>query len=367
MSETALSTWTRRARYAARQGARVTWFAAHGELAQAITRRVSRRHRTEKAEAPSHAAPRKPRGNTPDQRRLFAQIADLFRRDLANIEAGHYPVPDGEFGSPLRFLDLSRRFLRDVPEVARRRVTGAHQEVFEATREAPKGLPRYYRQNFHYQTDGWLSRDSARIYDFQVEVLFKGATAAMRRQALVPLSQLLRQRDQRHVAYADIACGTGGLLAPALGAFPRLRGLGVDLSHPYLQHARTALPKRARGRASFVTAPAEALPFANDSLDVASCVYLFHELPPKIRRAVAGEFARVLKPGGRLIFADSLQAGDLPENDGLLELFPALFHEPYYAGYLTDDLDGVFAAAGLRRRDLTCAFLTRIAVYEKPA
>ena len=89
MSETALSTWTRRARYAARQGARVTWFAAHGELAQAITRRVSRRHRTEEAEAPSPAAPRKPRGNTPDQRRLFAQIADLFRRALANIEAGH--------------------------------------------------------------------------------------------------------------------------------------------------------------------------------------------------------------------------------------------------------------------------------------
>jgi ubiquinone/menaquinone biosynthesis C-methylase UbiE len=82
---------------------------------------------------------------------------------------------------------------------------------------------------------------------------------------------------------------------------------------------------------------------------------------------VAGEFARVLKPGGRLIFADSLQAVDLPENDGLLELFPALFHEPYYAGYLTDDLDGVFEAAGLRRRELTCAFLTRIAVYEKQA
>ena len=111
----------------------------------------------------------------------------------------------------------------------------------------------------------------------------------------------------------------------------------------------------------------EALPFADASLDVLSTVYLFHELPPKIRRQAVAEFARVLKPGGQVIFADSLQAGDLPENDGLLELFPALFHEPYYAGYLTDDLDGVFAAAGLRRRDLTCAFLTRIAVYEKQA
>jgi len=356
-----LATWSRRAAYAARQGARVGWFAAHGELAQAITKRVARRHGAAGSKAPR----RRPIGPTPDQRRLFAQIADLFRRDLSNVEAGHYPLPAGEFGSPAAFLDLSRRFLADVPKVARRRATGAHQEVFEATRDAPTGLPRYYRQNFHFQTDGWLSRDSARIYDFQVEVLFKGATAAMRRQALVPLSQLLRQKDQRRVAYADIACGTGGLLAPALTAFPRLAGIGVDLSHPYLQHARTALSRRARARASFVTAPAEALPFADDSLDVASCVYLFHELPPKVRREVAAEFARVLKPGGLLIFADSLQEGDLPENDGLLHLFPALFHEPYYEGYLTDDLDGTFARAGLRLREMTPAFLTRVAVYEK--
>ena len=365
MVENALRTWSRRARYTARQGARVGWFAAHGELAQAITRRVSRDQEPAVVGASAARTPSQPRRSLPDQRRLFAQIAELFRRDLANVEAGHYPMPEGDFGSPLRFLDLSRRFLADVPKVARRRITGTHQEVFEATQTDPGGLPRYYRQNFHFQTDGWLSRDSARIYDFQVEVLFKGATAAMRRQALVPLSQLLRREDQRRIAYADIACGTGGLLSQALSAFPRLRGIGVDLSHPYLLHARTSLSARRRLRAAFVTAPAEALPFADSSLDVLSTVYLFHELPPKVRRQVARQFARVLKPGGRLIFADSLQQGDLPENDGLLALFPALFHEPYYTGYLTDDLDGMFAGEGLVLRDLSSAFLTRIAVYEK--
>ena len=75
--------------------------------------------------------------------------------------------------------------------------------------------------------------------------------------------------------------------------------------------------------------------------------------------------ARVLKPGGQVIFADSLQSGDEPENDGLLELFPELFHEPYYRSYLEEDLDVIFAAHGLARISLETAFLTRIAVYTK--
>lgn len=375
MAETSLAgrafTWGRRARYVARQGSRVAWFAVHGEIAQSISRRIARAARGDSKPGPkqpggeeSRSEPRKS-VSTPDLRRLFSQIGALFARDLANVEAGHYPMPEGEFGSPRAFLDLSRRFLADVPKVARRRVSGGHQEVYEATREGAPGLPRYYRQNFHFQSEGWLSRDSARIYDFQVEVLFKGASAAMRRQGLVHLSQLVRERDQREIAYADIGCGTGGLLAPALAAFPRLRGVGVDLSLPYLEHAREALPKTRARRAGFVNANAESLPFADGSLDAVSCVYLFHELPPKIRRVVAREFARVLKPGGRLIFIDSLQRGDLPENDGLLELFPDLFHEPYYRSYLEEDLDALFAAGGLRRAELSAAFLSRIALYIK--
>jgi ubiquinone/menaquinone biosynthesis C-methylase UbiE len=125
------------------------------------------------------------------------------------------------------------------------------------------------------------------------------------------------------------------------------------------------LPQARSRRAGFVNANAESLPFADASLDAVSCVYLFHELPPKIRRVVARELGRVLKPGGRLIFIDSLQRGDLPENDGLLELFPDLFHEPYYRSYLEEDLDALFEAGGLHRAELSAAFLSRIALYTK--
>ena len=92
-----------------------------------------------------------------------------------------------------------------------------------------------------------------------------------------------------------------------------------------------------------VEAAAEAMPFADAEFDVVTCIYLFHELPIQVRRAVVAEVRRVLKPGGTLIFVDSLQPGDEPDYDGLLDLFPLAFHEPYYASYLREDLDRLWS------------------------
>jgi len=34
--------------------------------------------------------------------------------------------------------------------------------------------PDYYLQNFHWQTDGWLSTGSAAAYEYTTEALFEG-------------------------------------------------------------------------------------------------------------------------------------------------------------------------------------------------
>ena len=44
--------------------------------------------------------------------------------------------------------------------------------------------------------------------------------------------------------------------------------------------------------------------------DAVTNVYLFHEMPKEARRNAAREYARVLKPGGKLFFVDSAQVGD---------------------------------------------------------
>jgi ubiquinone/menaquinone biosynthesis C-methylase UbiE len=93
---------------------------------------------------------------------------------------------------------------------------------------------------------------------------------------------------------------------------------------------------------------------------------MFHELPPEVRQTVFGEFARVLKPGARLVVVDSLQRGDRPDYDGLLELFPQNFHEPYYASYVEEDFRAMARACGLRHTRDTNAFVSKVMVFDKP-
>ena len=90
------------------------------------------------------------------------------------------------------------------------------------------------------------------------------------------------------------------------------------------------------------------------------------ELPPNVRRTVFREFARVLKTGGRLVLVDSLQRGDEPDYEGLLDLFPQNFHEPYYTSYIKEDFGALGRAYGLTHiRDIN-TFASKVMVFDKP-
>ena len=77
--------------------------------------------------------------------------------------------------------------------------------------------------------------------------------------------------------------------------------------------------------------------------------------------------ARVIKPGGLFILVDTLQTGDAPDYDGLLELFPQLFHEPYYSGYLEEGLETLFGAAGFQLESAENAFFSRVTSFRRIA
>jgi ubiquinone/menaquinone biosynthesis C-methylase UbiE len=146
-------------------------------------------------------------------------------------------------------------------------------------------------------------------------------------------------------------------------AYPAMTLKGLDLSSAYLGEARRQLDG-LRG-AELIEAPAEKMPLGNASIDIVTSIFLYHELPPDVRRQVTAEIARVLKPGGQFVFIDSLQMGDKPGWDGLLEAFPYRFHEPYYRHYCTDDLDAMFGAAGLEPDMFSTPFLSKMMVRRR--
>jgi hypothetical protein len=74
----------------------------------------------------------------------------------------------------------------------------------------------------------------------------------------------------------------------------------------------------------------------------------------------------VLKPGGRLIILDSLQSGDESEYDGLVEMFPQNFHEPYYAEYLKEDFANLGEDSGLRHTRSEKRLISKVIIFDKP-
>jgi ubiquinone/menaquinone biosynthesis C-methylase UbiE len=305
----------------------------------------------------------KPRSDPRLDQRLNADMAALLEQDLANVEAGIYPVPADHDGSLLTLLDRSRLFFRDLPEINARRKRNATREVLNASTRGR--FPDYYLQNFHFQTGGWLTEESADRYDTQVEVLFKGTANAMRRQALPPLAEAFAGRDQRRMRMIDVGCGTGRFLDCVKQAWPRLPVLGLDLSQAYIRHARRHLERWSC--LDLIVANAEAIPAQDSSCDAVTSVFMLHELPPKMRRTVLGEAARVLKPRGRLILVDSLQRGDEPAYDAMLESFPRYYHEPYYNSYLGEDFAALVRPYGLAHRRSGKAYVSKVMVFDKEA
>ena len=316
-----------------------------------------------------------PRRAVPTRGEILATLRKLLVKDArlrATLQRGWDEGPEGL----ATHLDRLKAMFVDIPDVARRRANADIGSVASVTVHADDAeggpahnpdpdeqYPAYFKQDFHYQTGGYLSEGSARLYDVQVETLFYGAANAMRRAALAPIAAHVAGRDQRHLRLVDVACGTGRLLRQIRLAYPAMHLTGIDLSQAYLDEARAHF---ANLRPAFLVAGnGEHIPLDDNSQDVVTVVFLYHELPSEARRAVTLEIARILKPGGLLVFIDSLQLGDRPGWDGLLETFPERFHEPYYAHYIRDDIAHTFAAAGLRVVHTELAFLAKMMVCRK--
>lgn len=142
-----------RVAYGVGQLPRLVWYLGHG-LALRRLAEAAREGRGPRTRRRLHVnAP------VPGRDRLYADMAKLFLQDLANVEAGIYPVPADHDGSLLTLLNRSRLFFEDLPEIHRRREARAHNEIFNKNTRGTR--PRYYLQNFHFQSGGWLTDESA--------------------------------------------------------------------------------------------------------------------------------------------------------------------------------------------------------------
>ncbi len=111
----------------------------------------------------------------------------------------------------------------------------------------------------------------------------------------------------------DISTGGGHT---ALAIAPHVHSVAVtDLTPRMLATARTFLTEQGVSNATYVIADAERLPFLDASFDLVTVRIAPHHYADAPR--AAREMARVLTPGGRLLFIDNIAPED-PELDRLM-------------------------------------------------
>ncbi|MCG7634618.1 methyltransferase domain-containing protein [Gordonia McavH-238-E] len=100
----------------------------------------------------------------------------------------------------------------------------------------------------------------------------------------------------------DVACGPGNYTREiADGLTGDGRCIGVDFSAPMLARAAQT---NAVGRAAFLRGDAHALPFADNTFDVVTCLAALYLIPDPL--PVVDELVRVTAPGGEIVVFTSV-------------------------------------------------------------
>jgi arsenite methyltransferase len=136
--------------------------------------------------------------------------------------------------------------------------------------------------------------------------------------------------------------GSGGgvdCLLAALAVGPEGSVVGIDFLPEMVMRATQAASSMGLANVRFVEGEIEALPLADESVDVVISNGVVNLSPRKVR--VLAEAFRVLRPGGRLAIADLILEHDLPTE---IQTHPAA-----WAGCLSGALSEIALYKGLRR------------------
>ncbi|MEZ6241908.1 MAG: bifunctional demethylmenaquinone methyltransferase/2-methoxy-6-polyprenyl-1,4-benzoquinol methylase UbiE [Phycisphaerales bacterium] len=175
----------------------------------------------------------------------------------------------------------------------------------------------------------------AHAYDLNNRLHSLGRDQAWRRVAVRAAD--VREGDR----VLDVACGTGDL-TQAFAATSAPEVIGLDFTNEMLDLARAKRDRLDRARASklsYIQGDAQDLPFDDASFDVVSVAFGIRNVQDP-RRALR-EFARVLRPGGRLVVLEF----DRPRNP-IVRAFNTFYCSwlmPKTAALISRDRSGAYA------------------------
>jgi ubiquinone/menaquinone biosynthesis C-methylase UbiE len=211
-------------------------------------------------------------------------------------------------------------------------------------------LPTYYAETeFHIQPGGvWSGVGNAFVYEVGARIVMLGRNDDYlfhRRfvETAIP-------RDRAYRAILDLGCGFGKSTRPFVDAFPEAEVVGIDLSAPNLLLAHRQAERLGK-RITFSQRAAETTGYPDRSYGLVTATMLIHELPMPVLRTVIEEAARLLRPGGALVFLDFQRTGDV-FRDRAMDEHGARNNEPYMPHLFRVDLRRLLHECGFERVEI---------------
>ncbi|TCS35541.1 methyltransferase family protein [Paucimonas lemoignei] len=152
-------------------------------------------------------------------------------------------------------------------------------------------------------------KDYAFVPETRFGIWFLGSETWLKHVLEVAIADLVRligkDEQQAYGTIVDVGCGQGKSFALLKQRFNPQKLIGIDADAEILQVARNQA--QADGvQVETLLGTGAAIPLPDNSADIVFCHQTFHHLVEQ-EKAIA-EFFRVLKPGGKLLFAESTRA-----------------------------------------------------------
>lgn len=148
-----------------------------------------------------------------------------------------------------------------------------------------------------------------------------------------------------HETAVDFACGPGTMLRSFASHVKWICGL--DLTPAMLERARRTAREKGQSNVYFCCADAMTLPFADGSINIAVGSYCLHHIPDPAK--VIREFARALRPGGRLGILDITVPDDRAKAE-LNDQIERIRDDSHERKFSERELEDLVKSAGLEIR-----------------
>lgn len=249
----------------------------------------------------------------------------------------HFPKSN-KISSPAAHFNRYRLIIKDLKNFLERKKLKDSSDLKEIIFE--KDCPDYFKRNYHYQTDGYFSSDSAMRYDHQIELLFLGTGHIMRKVAYSELSKIIKGTEE--VLEFGAGSGTSGYQFKQI--FPETILDILEPSHAYLDYAQRTYPKTFNA-----CIPAFMEKFeSNKKYNLIFSCFVMHEIPVAFWDSVVKAIKESLKPDCYLFIIDSQQNCDSPTHQFALDQFAEDFFEPYFQEYREKSLEEYFQQQGFK-------------------